>query len=184
MGSRDTAKLAIFTDYPLYMDDIRGRPYVSDAGELLKAMLSRMSLNLDRDIRLDYTLKCAPGKFLPSKKRDRLERIEACSGYRFATLQSMPNLSSLVAMGRVSLEAFNGSSDIGKFDGECWTPHEPLIKGRLHHFWVTYSPAYLIEKPAETPNIYRTLWTAAVEAGLEPKEDASKFTFQWPDKKK
>lgn len=179
-GRRDSAKLAIFCDNPLYMDDVRGRAHMSDGGLLLQALLKRMSLNLETDVRLDYIVKCYPGKAMPSKKRDRLAIIEACSNYRFATLQSMPNLAACVGMGRLCLEAFNGSTEIGKFEGESWWPHEALVKARLHHVWYTYSPHYLIEKPAETPGVYRILWTAAVEAGLKPVDNPEAFDFVWP----
>ena len=182
-GDLDTAKLAIFTDAPAYLDDVRHRPYVSDGAQILEYMLARMGLDLIRDVRLDYTLKCYAGKKLPSKKRDRLVCIEACSTYRIATLQAMPNLKTIMAMGRTSLEAFNGSSELSAFAEECWTPREPSVRELgVRHIWVSYSPLYLIEKPAESPEVYRTLWKAAEEAGLNPTTTKVP-PIAWPESK-
>lgn len=167
MGNPDTAQLAIFLDAPLYDDDIRGRPLESQGGKLLLNLLGRMSLTTEQ-VYIDYTVKCYAGKYMPKQKAERLKCIEACSYYRFATLQNLPNLQKILVMGRLSLEALNGASEIGKFESESWTPRELELR-QWGEVWVSFSPAYGIEKPAERPSIYRIIWKAAEEAGLFPE---------------
>lgn len=176
----DSARMVIYMDAPFYMDDIRRKPFVSDGAELLKNLLGRMSLSVENgDVYLDYVVKCYAGKKMPSKRHERLKCVEACSFYRFATLQNMPNVKAVVGMGRLCLEAFTGSSEIGDYEGECWTPAEVQMRQFIRHIWMTYSPAYLLEKPAEIPNIYRVIFTAAQEAGLEPKPNLKHPHYKW-----
>ena len=179
LGNTDTAQLAIFLDAPMFDDDMRGRPLQSEPGRFLLNMLARMSLTTEQ-VYIDYTVKCWSGKKMPSQKAERLQCIEACSYYRFATLQNMPQLRKILVMGRLSLEALNGASEIGKFEGESWTPREPELKV-YGEAWVTFSPAYLTEKKAEIPNVYRVIWKAAEEAGLTPRTNLEAPHFAWED---
>lgn len=166
VGSLDSP-LAIYLDTPLVMDDRRHRPMVSRAAEFVQHCLRRMSIE-PADVWMDYTVKCFPSKSMPGKQKERFDVTWECSEYRIATLQNLPNLKALVAMGTLSCEVFVGSSTIGdKADAE-WTPREMWLQKRLPHVWVSYSPGYVLEKPSEAGAIQRVLWTAAVEAGLNP----------------
>lgn len=182
LGDPDTAALAIFVDAPMWTDDRAARPFVSDGGQLLLNLLGRMSLPIESGkVYLDYILKCGAGKKMPKQKCDRLKCIEACSFYRFATLQNMPNLKRIVGMGKITLEAMTGASEMGEFVEESWTPREIELRQYTPHVWMTYSPAYGIEKPAEIPSIYRVLFKAAEEAGLDPKPNLSYPHFNWDE---
>ena len=169
LGNPDTAKLVVYLQAPSFTDDVRGKPLVSDGAELLKNLFGRMSINIATDVYFDYVLKCYAGKKMPGAKAERLACYEACSLYRFATLQDIPNLGGVVVMGKLAIEALLGVSEMKDYEGECWTPREIGMRQFVSQVWVTYDPAYLIEKPAEIPNVYRILFTAAKQAGLEPK---------------
>ncbi len=171
VGNPETARMAIYMDQPSYMDDRMSKAFSAESGDLLRHFIARMGIHPDF-VYFDYILKChCPKKMMPSTKADRLICIQACSKYRFATLQTMPNLKSIVAMGKIALEAFTGNTEIGKFEDCSWEPREPQIRELgIPHIWVTYSPLYCFEKPAETPSLYRVVWRAAVEAGLNPQE--------------
>lgn len=177
LGNRDTAQLAIFCDAPMWDDDMRRKPFVSRAGEILLNLLGRMSLTTEQ-VYLDYIVKCWSGKKMPKQKAERLQCVEACSFYRFATLQNMPNLKKIVGMGTLSLEALTGSSEMKHFEGESWTPREVELR-QFGEVWITYSPAYLDEKPAEIPNVYRIIYTAAQQAGLDPRPNLSYPHLNW-----
>lgn len=177
-GNAEEARLAIFIDQPSWMDDQRRRPFVSDSAELIYHFIDRMGLDRNH-VWLDYVLKCAAGKRVPSRKAERLQCIEACSKYRFATLQTMPNLKAIVTMGKVSLEAFTGNTELKNFEGMSWGANEPQVRDvGVNQIWVTYNPNYLLEKPAETPEVYRVIWKAAIAAGLQPKETKVK-PYNW-----
>jgi uracil-DNA glycosylase family 4 len=178
VGTAEDAVLAIFVDQPNWMDDQRRRPFVSESADLIRHFIDRMGIPQSK-VWLDYVLKCGAGKQVPSQKSERLQCIEACSKYRFATLQMIPNLKSIVTMGRIALEAFTGNSELAKFEGMSWGATEPTIRDLgIDKIWVTYNPVYLLEKPAETPEVYRVLWRAAEAAGLQPKETKVK-PYPW-----
>lgn len=178
IGNQEEARLGIFLDQPNWMDDKRNKPFVSEPAELLYHFIDRMGIDR-KFVWLDYVLKCAAGKQVPSRKAERLQCIEACSKYRFATLQTLPNLKAIVSMGRIALEAFTGNSELAKFEGMSWTPNESQVRDcGVGAIWVTYNPSYLLEKPAETPEVYRVIWRAAESAGLQPKETKVK-PYKW-----
>lgn len=163
----------------MFDDDMRRKPFVSRAGQILLNLLGRMSLSTE-EVYLDYIVKCWAGKRMPKQKCDRLVCIEACSKYRFATLQNLPNLRKIVGMGTLSLEALIGSSEMKHFEGESWTPRELELR-QYGEVWITYSPAYLDEKPAEIPNVYRIIFTAAQQAGLDPRPNLEHPHLSWDE---
>lgn len=169
-GDLGLAKLAIFVDQPNFMDDKRGRYFVSEGADLLRYLLARMGLK-PTDYYLAYTLCCCAGKKLPGKKAERLAVVQSCTEYRLATLQNMPNLKAIVALGAVSSEAFTHRTAIGETEGCDWFAMENGVRELgVENIWVAYSMAYLFEKPSETPSVYRVLWKAAEQAGLNPTE--------------
>lgn len=162
------AKLLIYLDYPTEIEDRRHRSMVSNAVELLRWMLSRMSI-APNEYYIDYVIKCYPKRCKTfTKKADRLSFVEACSEYRIATLQSI-RPKSIIAMGRVACEAFTGSSEIKNYEGTSWTPYEPAVRNYVERVWITYSPAYALQDCAESVGIYRVLQHAAIDAQLNPK---------------
>lgn len=162
------ARLLIYMDTPTLVEDRRHRGFVSDGASLLHWMLNRMSVNLNH-VYFDYILKCYPGKSkLYSKKAYRLNYIEACSFYRVATLQHI-RPAAVIGMGSRCCEAFLGSEKVALYEGTDWTPMEPLMRDYIDRIFITYSPAYALESPAESVSIYRTLWAAAEKAGLKPR---------------
>lgn len=162
------ARLAIFLDAPSIVEDRRGKGLVSESAEFLKWLLNRMSVST-QDVYVDYVLKCyhKPNKNV-GKKAFRAQMLEACSVYRFATLQRIKP-KAIIAMGTIACEAFTGSSEIGEYEGARWTSNEPRVREIVDAVWISYAPAYALESPAESVGIYRTLFAAAKEAGLKPK---------------
>jgi uracil-DNA glycosylase len=104
--------------------------------------------------------------------------IEACSVYRVATLQQL-RPKTIVAMGSVACEAFIGEQKVGNFEGTCWIPNEPFVREFVERVWITYSPAYALEDPSNAVSIYRTLYQAAEEAGLNPKFNKEAKAFDY-----
>ena len=164
----DAPKLLVFLDNPNVVEDKRGKGVVSDGADWLFWAFTRMGVKWE-DIYVDYVLKCYPGKN-PNigKKAPREQMYEACSEYRIATLQLFQPLA-VVAMGKKACEAFIGQEKVSEYEGSQWTPWEPAVREVCMNVWVTYSPAYALQDPAESVGIFRTLWAAAEAAGLEPK---------------
>lgn len=166
MGNLDSP-LAIFLDTPGMLEDRRHRSFVSNGAEFVRHCLRRMGID-PTSIYMDYTVKCYPARKMPGKQKDRFDVTWECSEYRIATLQSMPNLVTLVAMGALSCEVFEGSATIGRRAGAEWTPRESWLQERISELWVSYSPGFVLEKTSEAGSIARVLWRAAEMAGLSP----------------
>lgn len=160
------AKLAIFADHPYMLDDRRGRPFVSEAGELLKWMLRRMSLSLE-SVYIDYTVKCYPEK-LPKKKPERYVAIQACSKYRIATLQSL-RPKEIVGFGQLSCESLIGKSNVGDYANTCWPSSDPQVAAIVPRVWIGYSIGYPLNAPGEAHSQFGLIWLAAEAAGLHPQ---------------
>lgn len=159
------SNLHIFLDQPSWQDDMNRQACSDDAGDLLKYFLRRMGINPE-SVYIDYVLKCRAGKHLPTKKKDRAEVIQACSGYRLATLQTFAP-TVILTVGSLAAEVFL-DAEVGKLEGAVWVCQE--TSHNVKRIWCTYSINYLREKPAESSRIYGALWMAAHEAGLNPQE--------------
>jgi uracil-DNA glycosylase len=104
--------------------------------------------------------------------------LEACSYYRVATLQQI-RPRAIVAMGAIAVEAFTGSNELKNFEGARWTPSEPFVRELVEGVWACYSPAYPLQDPAASVGIYRTLFSAAEEAGLNPQFNPNVTHFDY-----
>lgn len=165
------ARLAIYVDAPNYMDDKRGRPFISEPADLLKWMLRRMSIPMDK-VYLDYVLKCYPGKKVPTKKTEAMIYIQQCNRYRIATLQTLfPR--EIVTFGGLSMLAFCGfaASSLGDHANAYWPPSDPYIAAIVNRIWTGYSIGYPLQSPNEAHSQFGLLWMAAENAGLNPTID-------------
>lgn len=159
-------KLAIYLDSPAYIEDRRGRSFIGDNALFVKYCLERMGLK-EKDVYLDYIVKCCPGK-MPGKKDERMACVRECSKYRFASLQALTRLKAMVVLGSLGCEAITLHKTIGDRAGAEWEPASPKMRQLISHVWVGLSPGLLKEKPAEAGAIYRVIWKAAEEAGFKP----------------
>lgn len=167
-GNTD-CKLAIFLDNPGIIEDRRGLSFVSDGALFVKYCLDRMSVPRD-EVYLDYIVKCYPNKGkLPGKKGDRMSCVAACSQYRYFALEQLTQLRALVVLGSLGCETMTQHKTIGDRAGAEWEPISLVMRRHVEHVWVGYSPGLLKEKPAEAGAIFRVIWKAAEEAGLEPQ---------------
>lgn len=164
-GIKDAA-LLIFLDAPGLVEDRRSKSFVSDGAEYLDHLMALMSIPRS-EYYLEYVLKCYPKPCKAfGKKAPRQQMIEACSKYWIATLQ-LVKPKVIVCMGRLACEFAMGSDKIGNYEGTKWVPNHQL-RNFINEVWITYNPAYGLEAPAEAVGIYRTLFTAAQDAGLNP----------------
>jgi len=165
------ARLVIYVDAPNFMDDRRSKPFVSEPADLLKYMLRRMSVPLSK-VYLDYTVKCYPGKKVPSKKTERMMCVQQCNRYRIATLQLLfPR--EVVTFGGLSLEAFTGfpANSLKEHANAYWPPSDPRVACIVNRIWTGYSIGYPLQSPNEAHSQFGLLWMAAENAGLNPQID-------------
>lgn len=174
----DQKKLAIFTDAPDYFADRAQRPYSLDVKRMLDWLLARMSVD-PKDVAYEYTLRCYGGEDgIPTTKAGRAEVIEACSMYRFASVKRLKPRSIVVA-GQASFEAFTGGGKVGDNEGRKHRAWEGVVRDYCEGVWCSYSINYILTSPSDTPRVFRTIYRAAEEAGLNPKLDPTVPPYQW-----
>lgn len=176
----EEARLAIFLDYPAVVEDKRNKAWVSVNAEFVKWSLRRMSVDTDL-VYFDFILKCYPAMKLPGKKADRLALVAACSCYRYESLKTLQHCKTVVGLGSLAGEVLTGYGKIGEVEGCSWVPIERPLRDLGINVWIGYSPGYALEKPSESQGIYRVLWKAAEEAGLNPVFDPSVKPFPFPE---
>lgn len=171
--------LMVFTDFPDYFAERARRPYTLDVGAILKWFFQRMSVDPEQ-VTYEYTLRCYAQKTLPSTKAGRSVCIQECNQYRFATIaKARPR--AIVTLGQASLEAFTGRTRVKDCSGLAIPTNEGIVRRYVSHVWVGYSVQAVLFSPSEAPDMFRTLFYAAQEAGLKPKIDPSVTPFKWPN---
>lgn len=171
-------RLVVFTDHPDYFADNAGRPYAMDVRRLLDWMFYRMSVD-PKDVAYEYTLRCYAKNTLPTQKADRAICIEECAQYRFATIAKLKP-KAIAVLGTVSLEAFTGHTQIGNWvDRPKVRAWEPVVRDYVENVWVAYSLNFCIMSPSSTPSVFRVLYQASREAGLNPVINPNIPPFVW-----
>lgn len=171
------SNLVIFSDYPDYFADNAGRAYALDSGKILDWMLARMSVS-PSDVSYEYTIRCYPKDTLPSTKAGRAECIAECAEYRFATIAKLKP-KSIAVLGELSLEAFTGKTRIGQYEGQQVRAWEPVVADYCTQVWIGYGLTYILMFPSDSYRVFRTIFMAAKEAGLNPVIDPTVKPFKW-----
>ena len=169
-------KMALFLDYPSREEDKRHKIGAAESTKLVFWLLDRMSISHEY-VLISHTLRCNAPEGEVRTKAQRAGCIEACAQHRFALLQEYkPEV--IVAMGKISCEAFLAGAQHGKKEGMAWRPREKELSPNVK-VWVTYSPGYALQSPAETGRIYRVIFKAAESINLKPKHNPNvkEFTF-------
>lgn len=133
----ENARLMIVGEAPGQEEDLRGEPFVGQAGKLLDNMLSAVGLNREQHVFIANVLKCRP----PGNRNPEPEEVAACSPYLRRQVELLrPDL--ILVMGRFAAQTMVGS------DASIAS-----LRGRRHHYAmpdrqvpmiVTYHPAYLL----------------------------------------
>jgi DNA polymerase len=114
-------------------EDLRGEPFVGQAGKLLDAMLASIDLKRGDDAYIANVLKCRP----PGNRNPEAPEVAKCSPYLRRQVELIrPRL--ILAMGRFACQTLlDTDSSIAS------------LRGRVHSYQgvpliVTYHPAYLL----------------------------------------
>lgn len=161
------ARLLVLFDYPNFIENRTGRPFTSQQADLVRWMFKRMGIPPEC-YHFEYVLKCAPPNSKPPKKKaDRMQCIESCSQYRYATMQfGMFNV--VVGLGRIACEALMGSHELSKFSGTWWEPNEVATRQCSPAIWIGPNPAAVLMNPSTAPELHRVLWAACIHANYHP----------------
>ncbi len=151
-------------------EDLKGEPFVGNAGKLLTEMISLMGLCRE-DVFIANVLKCRP----PNNRDPLPEEIEACGSYLLRQLEVVKP-SVIICLGRYStrfiFEAFGlNFSSITKLQGKVF---EVSAWDKSVKIVALYHPAAILYKPqlrAEYEESFKRL------ASLVKKRQKSLFDF-------
>ena len=119
-------------------EDIKGEPFVGQAGKLLDNMLAAIKLKRGINVYIANIVKCRP----PGNRTPEDDEIAQCMPYLARQIQLMqPRL--IVALGKTAAVSLLGR------DGTLAS-----LRGRMHEYQgipliATYHPAYLLRSPME-----------------------------------
>ena len=136
----------IVGEAPGEQEDLRGEPFVGNAGQLLDSMLKAIGLDRGHRVYIANVIKCRP----PGNRNPEPAEVAQCEPFlrrQVALLQ--PKI--ILAMGRFAVQSLLGTTEpIGK------------LRGRLYDYQgvpvvVTYHPAYLLRNPADKAKAWADL---------------------------
>jgi len=129
-GSQDAAVVFI-GEAPGKNEDLKGRPFVGQAGKNFDKVIERLGL-YDDQWYVSNILKCRP----PDNRKPLSSEVEACLPWLYLQLKKVePRI--VVLMGGVALDAVLGFKGITKYRGQAF------YEGKVVYF-AMYHPAALI----------------------------------------
>ena len=132
------ADLMFIGEGPGRQEDLRGEPFVGDAGQLLTRIIER-GMGLRRaDVYIANIVKCRP----PRNRDPEPDEVEACEPFLRAQIQQIqPKV--IVALGKYAAQTLLRSSrPISRLRGQ-WHTYEGI------DLMPTFHPAYLLRNPQE-----------------------------------
>jgi uracil-DNA glycosylase family 4 len=139
------AKLVFVGEAPGYEEDLKGKPFVGKAGQLLTRILRAIELTRE-DVYICNIIKCHP----PGNRNPEPDEIAACIPYLRRQLKAIrPGL--ICALGSFAAQTLL----------ETDTPISKL-RGRFHLYestplLPTYHPAYLLRNPGKKRDVWEDM---------------------------
>ncbi|MDP3502960.1 MAG: uracil-DNA glycosylase [Myxococcales bacterium] len=131
------AELVFVGEGPGEEEDLKGVPFVGQAGQLLTRMIEAMKFTRD-DVYICNVVKCRP----PNNRNPEPDEIEACEPFLKAQLASLqPKV--IVALGKFAAQTLlRDTTAITRLRGQ-WREYQGVS------LMPTFHPAYLLRKPEE-----------------------------------
>jgi uracil-DNA glycosylase len=156
VGSRES-KWMVIGEAPGAEEDLRGEPFVGQAGRLLDSILSAAGLSRAGSgasgVYIANVLKCRP----PGNRNPEPNEVALCEPYLLRQIQLLrPRV--IVVMGRFAAQAVLGSdASIAALRGR---PHRIELAGASVPIIVTYHPAYLLRNLADKSKVWADMCLA------------------------
>jgi len=139
------ADLMFVGEGPGHDEDIKGKPFIGRAGQLLTKIITVMGFDR-KDVYITNVVKCRP----PNNRNPQLEEMEACKEYLFEQIECIqPRV--IVTLGKVATDFFiPGSVSIS------------AMRGKFHLFrniqlMPTFHPSYLVRQQGNK-ELRRKVW--------------------------
>ncbi len=99
-------KLMLIGEAPGYWEDVKGKPFVGKAGQLLDKIFASVGLSREKDVYICNTLKCRP----PENRDPLPEEKAACREFLDAQIEILkPKI--ILLCGKVALTSFIDTTD-------------------------------------------------------------------------
>jgi DNA polymerase len=148
-----SAPWLIVGEAPGAEEDLRGEPFVGQAGRLLDAMLAAIGLDRSRDVFITNVLKCRP----PGNRNPEPEEVARCAPFLRRQIELLAPTGILV-MGRFAAQALLETD--ASVAGLRNRVHRYAVGGAELPLVVTYHPAYLLRNPADKAKAWADLCLA------------------------
>lgn len=137
------AQLMIIGEAPGYSEDVRGLPFVGDAGELLNNILKACGLSR-QDVYIANTIKCRT----PNNREPSEEESANCRGYLDRQID-LVKPKFMLLLGSVASKALLGGY-VSSLRGQ-WFDYKGI------QTICTYHPAYLLRNPEAKKDVGKDL---------------------------
>ncbi|MEG1969972.1 MAG: uracil-DNA glycosylase [Burkholderiaceae bacterium] len=158
-----SARWMLVGEAPGADEDMRGEPFVGQAGKLLDTMLAAIDLARGPGVLITNVLKCRP----PGNRNPLPEEVAACSPFLARQLE-LVNPAVVMVLGRFAAQSLLASdTSIAGLRGRL---HSIEIADRKVPVVVSYHPAYLLRNLADKAKSWEDLLLAkrtAASAGSE-----------------
>jgi uracil-DNA glycosylase family 4 len=151
----DKANWLFVGEGPGYNENLKGEPFVGQAGKLLDNMLLAMDLKRGENAYIANIVKCRPTDATGRDRAPAPEEIAACMPYLRRQIELI-RPAIIVALGKTAaLSLLNLEPDTSV----------SRIRGKVHRYAelplvVTYHPAYLLRNPADKKKVWMDLCLA------------------------
>ena len=135
------AEWMLIGEAPGAEEDMRGEPFVGQAGRLLDNMLASIGMSREgetpKSVYIANVLKCRP----PGNRNPLPEEVAKCEPFLLRQIE-LVSPALIVVMGRFAAQSLLGTdASIASLRGK---PHRISVAGRQIPVVVTYHPAYLL----------------------------------------
>jgi uracil-DNA glycosylase family 4 len=139
------AKLMFVGEAPGHEEDIRGMPFVGEAGALLTKIIEAMAIKRE-DVYICNILKCRP----PQNRNPLPEEISTCIDYLYSQIDIIkPKV--ICGLGKFASQTLlNTEIPISKLRGS-WHEYRGM------KFMPTYHPAYLLRNPGDKKLVWEDM---------------------------
>ena len=152
------ARLVFVGEAPGRDEDLRGEPFVGDAGRLLTKIISAMQFKRS-DVYICNILKCRP----PGNRNPQPAEIEQCEPFLIRQLRAM-NPEVIVCLGTFAAQTLLKTK-------------EPIskLRGRFHEYngiplMPTFHPAFLLRNPAMKREVWDDMQKVMGRLNIEPNK--------------
>jgi len=174
-GSGDpNAKVMFIGEAPGRIEDMKGEPFVGEAGDLLDKVLFK--LGLEREMfYITNCFKCRPPNNKLPGIREQREWFDCCWPYLEQEIQDV-DPSVIVLLGGTPLRLLVGENKITKWEGmEIETVYEGA------RTFASFHPAYVLRSPSREVRLGQAIARAAKVAGhrVKPKGlEAPRYDYE------